>query len=52
MEFLNKNKKAKKESEKDLKRKVIRFEIEEARKKKSRVQSSVDELIKDADELA
>ena len=52
VEFLNENKKAKKESEKDLKRKVISCEIEEVRKKKLRVQSSIDELIKDADELA
>ena len=50
--FLNENKKAKRESEKDLKCKVISYEIEEVCKKKLRIQSSIDELIKDADELA
>ena len=52
VKFLNENKKAKNESEKYLKHKFISCEIEEVRKKKLRVQSSIDELIKDADELA
>ena len=38
--------------DKDLKRKIITEEIELIRAKRHRLQSNIDELVKDADELA
>ena len=39
-------------NEKELKRKVVSEEIEQVRKRKRHLQSSIDELLKDADEMA
>ena len=50
--FQEEKKKEQRKTGKDLKRKIITDEIEEVRKKKQHLQSSVDELVKDADELA
>ena len=44
--------KSKAKTDKDLNRKIITEEIEEVRMKRHRLQSSIDELFKDADELA
>ena len=44
--------KSKAKTDKDLNRKIISEEIEEVRMKRHRLQSSIDELVKDADELA
>ena len=52
MESLEAARTEKKTTERDMKRKVIDDEIDEVRKKKSRIQESIDDLIKDADQLA
>ena len=52
MESLEVAQNQKKPTEKDLKCKIIDTDIAEVRKKKPRVQESIDQLIKDADELA
>ena len=52
MESLEVARNQKKSTDKDLKRKIIDTEIAEVRKKKLRVQESIDQLIKDADQLA
>ena len=52
MESLEVARNQKKLTDKDLKRKIIDTEIAEFRKKKLWVQESIDQLIKDADQLA
>ena len=44
--------KAKSKSDRELKRKVVTEEIEQIVKKKRHLQSSIDELLKDADDMA
>ena len=50
--YQNEKQKSKAKTDKDLKRKIITEEIEEACIKRYNLQSSIDELVKDADELA
>ena len=49
--YENEKQKSKAKTYKDLKRKTITEEIEEVRMKRHRLQSSIDELVKDEDEL-
>ena len=50
--YQNEKQKSKTKTDKDLKRKTITEEIEEVGMKRHCLQSSVDKLVKDADELA
>jgi len=52
VEFQTESLKSKVDTRKDLKRKAVCSEIEEVRKKKQYLQTSINALIKDADELA
>ena len=50
--YQNQKQKSKAKTHKYLTRKIITEEIEEVRMKRHRLQSSIDELVKDANELA
>ena len=51
-DYREKRKLEKKETDKDLKRKIVRGEIEDIRKKKRFLESSIEQLMKDADKYA
>ena len=51
-DYKEKNKLEKKETDKDLKRKIVRGEIEDIRKKKRFLESNIEQLMKDADKYA